>query len=42
MHWVRVLYCLCMFNYLQLTLSVCAWRWSCNLLYGSIWCFRWS
>jgi len=25
----------------ELTLSVCAWRWSCNLLHGSrCWC-RW-
>jgi len=31
-----------MFNYFKLTLFVCIWRWSCNLLHGSKWCFKWS
>jgi len=26
----------------KLILSVCVWRWSCNLLHESRWCFRWS
>jgi len=25
----------------ELTLSVCVWRWSCNSLHGSRWCYRW-
>jgi len=31
-----------MFNYFELTLFVCAWRWSCNLLQENKWWFRWS
>jgi len=30
-----------MFKYIKQTLFVCVWRWSCNLLHGSKWCFRW-
>jgi len=25
----------------ELTLSVFAWRWSCNSLHGSSWWYRW-
>jgi len=25
----------------ELTLSVCVWRWSCDLSHGSRWCSRW-
>jgi len=33
--------CICFFLF-ELTLSVCVWRWSCNLLHGSKgWC-RWT
>jgi len=26
---------------IELTLSVCAWQWSCNSLYESSWGYRW-
>jgi len=33
---------LCLFVLFELTLSVCVWRWSCNLLHGSKgWC-KWA
>jgi len=25
----------------ELTLSVCVWRWFCNSLHESIWCYKW-
>jgi len=25
----------------KLTLSVCVWRWSCDLSHGSRWYFKW-
>jgi len=25
----------------ELTISICAWRWSCNSLHGSSWWYKW-
>jgi len=31
-----------LFILFELTLSMCVWRWSCNLLHGSRWWWRWA
>jgi len=36
-----VLYFFIHVDYIELTLSVCVWRWSCNLLHRSKWYSRW-
>jgi len=38
---VLILYIICYFLIYKLTLSVCAWRWSCNSLHGSNWWYMW-
>jgi len=39
---VSVYYLIDVFSYIiELTLSVCVWRWSYNSLHGSSWWYRW-